>query len=177
MNNRYCHGVMNLGLTHMFGEVEALPQCYKCPRLPSEFLGSWPPLPSSGKVYFSSSPRFAIISCQPAYLPHRGVVHEHLSPTWRESLMTPKWINSAAAAAAKSLQLCPTLCDPIDGSSPGFPVPGILQARTLEWVAISFSRINSCVTIFLLHQKINGLLKHHNTDSWVCEEHGIIHTI
>ena len=44
-----------------------------------------------------------------------------------------------AAAAAKSLQSCPTLCNPIDGSSPGFPVPGILQARTLEWVAISFS--------------------------------------
>ena len=43
------------------------------------------------------------------------------------------------AAAAKSLQSCPTLCDPIDGSPPGFPVPGILQARTLEWVAISFS--------------------------------------
>ena len=46
---------------------------------------------------------------------------------------------SAAAAAAKSLQSCPTLCDPIDGSPPGFPVPGILQVRTLEWVAISFS--------------------------------------
>ena len=45
----------------------------------------------------------------------------------------------AAAAAAKSLQLCPTLCDPIYGSPPGSPVPGILQARTLEWVAISFS--------------------------------------
>ena len=43
------------------------------------------------------------------------------------------------AAAAKSLQSCPTLCDPIDGSLPGSPVPGILQARTLEWVAISFS--------------------------------------
>ena len=46
---------------------------------------------------------------------------------------------TAAAAAAKSLQSCPTLCDPIDGSPPGSPVPGILQARTLEWVAISFS--------------------------------------
>jgi len=46
-----------------------------------------------------------------------------------------------AAAAAKSLQSCPTLCDPIDGSPPSFPVPGILQARTLEWVAISFSNI------------------------------------
>ena len=46
---------------------------------------------------------------------------------------------AAAAAAAKSLQLCPTLCDPIDGSPPGSPIPGILQARTLEWVANSFS--------------------------------------
>ena len=46
---------------------------------------------------------------------------------------------AAAAAAAKSLQSCPTLCDPIDGSPAGSPVPGILQARTLEWVAISFS--------------------------------------
>ena len=45
----------------------------------------------------------------------------------------------AAAAAAKSLQSCPTLCEPIDNSPPGSPVPGILQARTLEWVAISFS--------------------------------------
>ena len=45
----------------------------------------------------------------------------------------------ASAAAAKSLPSCPTLCDPIDGSPPGSPVPGILQARTLEWVAISFS--------------------------------------
>ena len=45
----------------------------------------------------------------------------------------------AAAAAAKSLQSCPTLCDPIDSSPLGSPVPGILQARTLEWVAISFS--------------------------------------
>ena len=46
---------------------------------------------------------------------------------------------SPAAAAAKSLQSCPTLCNPIDGSPPGSPVPGILQARRLEWVAISFS--------------------------------------
>ena len=46
---------------------------------------------------------------------------------------------AAPAAAAKSLQSCPTLCDPIDGSPQGSPVPGILQARTLEWVAISFS--------------------------------------
>ena len=45
---------------------------------------------------------------------------------------------ATATAAAKSLQSCPTLCDPIDGSPPGSPIPGILQARTLEWVAISF---------------------------------------
>ena len=47
---------------------------------------------------------------------------------------------SIAAAAAKSPQSCPTLCDPVDGSPPGSPVPGILQARTLEWVAIAFSK-------------------------------------
>ena len=57
-----------------------------------------------------------------------------LQPLRLESTWT-----SAAAAAAKSLQSCPTLCDPIDGSPRGSPVPGILQARTLEWVAISFS--------------------------------------
>ena len=49
----------------------------------------------------------------------------------------------AAAAAAKSLQSCPTLCDPIDGSPPGSPVPGILQARTLERGAIAFSDVSS----------------------------------
>ena len=48
-------------------------------------------------------------------------------------------MKSVCAAAAKSLQWCPTLCNPIDGSPPGSPVPGILQARTLEWVAIAFS--------------------------------------
>ena len=51
------------------------------------------------------------------------------------------YIISAAAAAAKSLQSCLTLCDPIDGSPPGSAISGILQARTLEWVAISFSSI------------------------------------
>ena len=60
------------------------------------------------------------------------------------SLVGPGWapticISAAAAAAAKSFQLCVTLCDPMDGSPPGSPIPGILQARTLEWVAISSS--------------------------------------
>ena len=50
----------------------------------------------------------------------------------------PAYTKTAAAAAAKSLQSCPTLCDPIDGSPPGSPVPGILHARTLEWGAIYF---------------------------------------
>ena len=52
-----------------------------------------------------------------------------------------------AAAAAKSLQLCPTLCDPRDDSLPSSPVPGILQARTLEWVAICFSDIRNTIVI------------------------------
>ena len=53
--------------------------------------------------------------------------------------ISPDNVELNVAAAAKSLQLCPTLCDPIDDSPPGSSVPGILQARTLEWVAISFS--------------------------------------
>ena len=53
-------------------------------------------------------------------------------------LKTPPKV-AATATAAKSLQSCPTLCDPTDGSPPGSLIPGILQARTLEWVAISFS--------------------------------------
>ena len=56
-----------------------------------------------------------------------------------EVTVTNRRVGNVAAAAAKSLQSCPTLCDPRDGSPPGSPVPGILQARTLEWVAISFS--------------------------------------
>ena len=58
--------------------------------------------------------------------------------TLRQQQLLQGLLNSAAAAA-KSLQSCPTLCDPRDGNPPGSPVPGILQARTLEWVAISFS--------------------------------------
>ena len=49
------------------------------------------------------------------------------------------WLKFYYSTAAKSLQSCPIVCDPIDGSPPGSPIPGILQARTLEWVAISFS--------------------------------------
>ena len=61
--------------------------------------------------------------------------------TWKTSVSSSQCDceTKTAAAAAKLLQSCPTLCDPIDGSPPGSPVPGILKARTLEWVAISFS--------------------------------------
>ena len=64
----------------------------------------------------------------------------HVTPTWNTNAHLPLPPHyAAAAAAAKSLQSCLTLCNPIDGSPSGSPVPGILQARTLEWVAISFS--------------------------------------
>ena len=59
---------------------------------------------------------------------------------WNSNMLAPwkKSYDKPATAAAKLLQSCPTLCDPIDSSPPGSPIPGILQARTLEWVAISF---------------------------------------
>ena len=63
---------------------------------------------------------------------HRGLLKNHLVNILGKHIYT-------AAAAAKSRQSCPTLCDPIDGSLPGSAVPGILQTRTLEWVSISFS--------------------------------------
>ena len=58
---------------------------------------------------------------------------------WSKLQFTEQDVTRRTPSAAKSLQSCPTLCNPIDGSPPGSPVPGILQARTLEWVAISFS--------------------------------------
>ena len=80
-----------------------------------------------------------------------------INPSKTAPFSTPSERYGPAAAAAKSLQSCPTLCDPIDGSPPGSPVPGILQARTLEWVAIYFSNARkwkvkvkslSCVWLF-----------------------------
>ena len=68
----------------------------------------------------------------------------------------------AAAAAAKSLQSCPTLCDPIDGSPPGSPVPGILQARTLEWVAMS------CSNAWKWKVKVKSLSR-----VWLLRPHGL----
>ena len=80
---------------------------------------------------FSRQEYWSGLPCpSPGDLPNPGI-----EPT---SLTSPELANGFFTTA-KSLQSCPTLCDPIDGSPPGSPVPGILQARTLEWVAISFS--------------------------------------
>ena len=86
------------------------------------------PLPQSPK---DCSIHLCLFCC----LAYRVIITNFLNP----------YICIASAVAAKSLQLCPTLCDPIDGSPTGSPVPGILQARTLEWGAITFSNI--CISI------------------------------
>ena len=74
---------------------------------------------------------------------------------WYLGKMIP---TAAAAAAAKSLQLCPILCNPIDGSPPGSLVPGILQARTLEWVAISFSNAGKWIVKVKLLSRVRLLV-------------------
>ena len=73
-----------------------------------------------------------------------------------------------AAAAAKSRQSCPTLCDPIDGSPPGSSVPGILQTRILEWVAISFSRC----PVYLVDKSIVGKRLFKDTKEVTTQENG-----
>ena len=74
-----------------------------------------------------------------------------------------------ATATAKSLQSCPTLCDPIDGSPPGSPIPGILQARTLEWVAISFSNADVDEVKFTLaiSNLVENGIKYNVDEGWV----------
>ena len=87
-------------------------------------------------IGFSRQEYWSGLPCPPARdLPIPGIEPAYL----RSPALAGGFFTTAAAAAAKSLQSCPTLRDPIDGSPPGSPVPGILQARTLEWVAISFS--------------------------------------
>ena len=68
----------------------------------------------------------------------------HHNPFLYGSVALDKLLIVLESAAAKSLQSCPTLCNPIDGSPPGSPIPGILQARTLQWVAIYFSNLLIC---------------------------------
>ena len=78
-------------------------------------------------------------SVSPTFYSQLKRVLRILQAAGRNVLVLSSCLYSSAAAAAKLLQLCPTLCDPRDGSPPGSPVPGMLHARTLEWVAISFS--------------------------------------
>ena len=74
-------------------------------------------------------------------MPYPGLLHPESLPLQQSSAdpYLHRRHSNIVAATAKSLQSCPTLCDPIDGSPPGSPIPGILQARTLEWVASPFS--------------------------------------
>ena len=93
---------------------------------------------------------YSLKSSHPCFLPHSAKVYSFHLCLFRSlayRVVVTVFLNSicmryAMLCYAKSLQSCPTLCDPIDSSPPGSPVPGILQARTLEWVAISFS--NAC---------------------------------
>ena len=79
-------------------------------------------------------------SVHPSHSPRARLTSWHLfKPTSDPSSTVKMGIITNSIRSAKSLQSCPTLCDPIDGSPPGSPIPGILKARTLEWVAISFS--------------------------------------
>ena len=111
----------------------------------------WQPIPVflPGKAHGQRSQMgYSPWGCKVLDMTEHACVHTHthththppaLFPLLRPSLRP--WVEMVAAAAAKSLQSCLTLCDPIDGSPPGSPIPGILQARTLEWVAISFSNV------------------------------------
>ncbi|XDC72352.1 hypothetical protein R6Z07F_003525 [Ovis aries] len=107
------------------------------------FEGSAPLLLTAGLTCGWETKVETANSCSMAPILFFLSINEIILIPFGSSLCPAKWrhfiVSSAAAAAAKSLQSCPTLCDPIDGSPPGSPVPGILQARTLEWVAISFS--------------------------------------
>ena len=109
------------------------------PQLINKSLGkhSSLPLPGFWRLLGTPSPAASLQTLSHLYMPTALCLVSVSFPLLRR---TP--VFGCAAAAAKSLQSCPTLLDPIDGSPPGSPIPGILQERTLEWVAISFS--NSC---------------------------------
>ena len=89
----------------------------------------------------SSGPRLVHKRIENTIHPHRNLCMFIIAQRWKQPrcLSTGEWKKMWYIDTAKSLQSCPTLCDPIDGSPPGSPIPGILQAITLVWVAISFS--------------------------------------
>ena len=97
---------------------------------------------------------------------------------WWFCLWSPVWGNvcQVTTTTTKSLQSCPTLCDPTDGSPPGSPIPGILQARTLEWVAISFSNF-----VRLTHSKLPQFFPSPNSEHWkgvsMYSSHFYTHTV
>ena len=97
---------------------------------------------------------FCFVLLFPAMDSRKRIIH------WGHGKLTKTFINSKlhrimASTAAKSLLSCPTLCDPIDGSPPGSPIPGISQARILEWVAISFSYLLSRSTHIVANSNIS----------------------
>ena len=104
-------------------------------------IQDWFPLGLTGLISLQSKGLSRVFSkhhsSKASVLQHSAFIMVQLSHPY---MTTRKTIALTAAVAAKSCQLCPTLCDPIDGSPPGSPIPGILQARTLEWVAIAFSK-------------------------------------
>ena len=99
----------------------------------------WPSNPTAGHTHWGNQ------NWKGHVYPNVHHITVYIARTWKQPRCpsADEWIRKLwyiyTAAAAKSLQLCPTLCDPIDGSPPGSAVPGCLQARTLEWVAISFA--------------------------------------
>ena len=80
-----------------------------------------------------------VIGKNPSHSFFTLLIYSEAQSPYKSLLHSITMVLVGAAATAKSLKLCPTLCDPIDSSPPGSPIPGILQARILEWVAISFS--------------------------------------
>ena len=102
------------------------------------------PVSSVQGIFQARTLEWIAISSSRGFTQPRDQIHMFRLLHWQAGSLhwdtgeAPSLPAAAAAAAAKSRQSCPTLCDPIDGSLPGSPVPGILQARTLEWVAISF---------------------------------------
>ena len=131
--------------SHFFSSVQFSSITQLCPTLCDPVDCGTPGLPVHHQLPFTQTNVYRVgDAIQPSH-PLSSPFPPAPTPSQHPGLF--RWVSSShqvanvrfAAAVAKSLQSCPTLCDPIDGSPPGSSVPGILQARTLEWVAISFS--------------------------------------